>query len=91
MAILSVTGSGSLTPTSRRRKPKLAMRGRRRKSVRKLLNALRVVATQDANEATNAENQGYVPYLFCMPGTKPSQNDFAKAIARCNAALAATI
>jgi hypothetical protein len=91
MATLTVTGSGVLSPSARRKKPKLALRGRRRKGVRKLLNALRVVQSQDQTEATKAEHEGYIPYLFRMPGTKPTEQDYARVIARCNEALRATI
>ena len=90
VSTLTVTGNGLLLPNGKRGKPRLLVRGRRRKAVRKLLQALRVVSTQDANEETKAENEGYVPFLFCMPGTKPTQQDFNKMIGRCNDVLRAT-
>lgn len=91
MAVMAVSGTSKSAPNSRRTKPRLAVRGRRRKAVRKLLNALRVVRDQDGAETTKAENAGYVPFLFMMSGTKPTDQDYAKVIARCNAVLNATL
>lgn len=91
MADRTVVGKGALIPTGRRKKPKLAVRGRRRKEIRKLRDVLRAVFNQDQTESNYAEKKGYIPYLFVMTGSTPNGQQFAAMIARCNAVLEATI
>lgn len=91
MSDMTVTGSGVLSPSRTRKKPKLALRGRRRKGVKKLLAALRVVTGQDETEATRAEQMAYVPYLFRQSGSGITANAMARMIGRCNDVLKATL
>jgi len=48
----------------RAKKPVLALRGRRRKHVKRLADLLRTIRNEDIKEAARGQAMGYVPYLF---------------------------
>lgn len=89
MGTMMVTGTAAGTPTLSRRKPRLAVRGRRRAAIRHLLKCAKVVLNQDAKEATRAEDQNYVPFLFTVRGSAPQAKQLLGVIQRCQDTLAA--
>lgn len=78
-------------PSSRRTKPRLALRGRRRKMVAKLFKYLRVVFEEDGKEWQKGLAAGYTPFLFGDFDQSPIEDAEALLLARCEAVLAAKI
>jgi len=64
MGALIFNGVGAVGAQGRRKAASRALKGRRRKAVIKLRDALRVVISQDAKEQDRGDILGYVPYLF---------------------------
>lgn len=91
MGTLMVTGTAQGGASSARRKPKRALRGRRRHAVQRLRHYCQIVQRMDDAEQKRADKLGYVPYLFTI---RPGANE-AKALAnvekRCATTLAATL
>lgn len=72
-----------------RLKPKLLVRGQRRKSLVKLKRALQSLENQDFNEERRASNNGYTPYVIFGNPTSAYRSALVKLKARVEESLAA--
>lgn len=91
MGTLFLTGTASGAPTSARKKPVRALRGRRRHTVVKLMHYIQLTLDMDDRERMRAEAKNYVPWLF---GIRRSANEYKALnllLSRCEAALSATV
>jgi len=87
MSVLVFNGVGVASAQGRRAVGVRALKGRRRKAVIKLRDALRVVGTQDQREAARADIVGYVPYLFGGAQSTDLYESMFLLLDRCDAAL----
>lgn len=71
MAKMAVVIESAPVASSGRRQPRLAIRGRKRKMVKKLHDAIKSVLDADYREMIRGGTLGYTPYMFT--GTWGSQ------------------
>ena len=88
MPIVVVSGTSQMRGSGRRSAPILAMKGIRRKAVKKLLAALKTVQGQDQRELVASQAKGWVPYLFTKSQGSPIETAVHRLIERCEQALA---
>lgn len=68
MASMMISIEGIPVPRHARSTPKLLVRGRRRRALRKAINALKVLANQDDAENRRSSAHNYTPYLILGSG-----------------------
>jgi len=83
----SIEPVGASSPA--RIKPRLLLRGRRRKAVQKLLHAAQVVKRQDDAETNRGARKGYNPYLWRGIPQSASDKALTQVITRSAQVLAA--
>lgn len=88
MANVIMSSSGRRLSSGNRGKPRMVLRGLRRRKVKKLRDTILVVMHEDSKEERRAEAQGYDPYLLKGETGGTWDKAMRSVLARCNNALA---
>lgn len=87
MADFFVSVEAPASPSTTRSKPKLVVRGLRRRNIKNLMQKLKNQVKDDQRESARADKLGYPPFLFFGPPSSAMARNAAAIITRCEQVL----